>query len=63
MARKIVVQQLYSPQLQQLQYLLRVAKLDPRISESEFDKVCAQVDELMLMLMQVQMRKLTKPAA
>jgi hypothetical protein len=60
MARKVIVQQLYSPQLAQLQWLLRLVNLDERIAPSEVDKVAEQVDALMQVLMRAQMKPLPK---
>ena len=60
MARKVIVQQLYSPQLAQLQWLLRLVNIDVRIAPSDVQKVSGLVDELMQVLMRAQMKPLAK---
>jgi len=60
MARKVIVQQLYSPQLAQLQWLLRLVNIDVRIAPSDVQKVGGLVDELMQVLMRAQLKPLAK---
>lgn len=61
MARLPQVQQLYSPQLAQLQWLLRTVKMDKRIAPGEFHEVSGLVDKLMRILMVAQMKPLNQP--
>ena len=63
MPRAPYVSQLYSLQLGQLQWLLRIVTKDERISEEDTKHVSVRVHELMQILMEAQMKPLVKQQA
>jgi hypothetical protein len=63
MPRAPYVSKLYSAQLGQLQWLLRIATKDDRISEESNKRVASCVHELMTILMEAQMKPLKQQSA
>ena len=63
MPRAPLVSKLYSLQLGQLQWLLRIATKDERLTEEDIKRVSVCVHDLMQILMEAQMKPLVKQQA
>jgi hypothetical protein len=63
MPRAPFVSKLYSLQLGQLQWMLRIVTLDERITQGDMKRVSDAVHELMTILMEAQMKPLVKQQA